>query len=51
MFDPLPGGANYPKGYAVVNYSSAMQHGIVTQMTAVEVDGTAEINWLYPFTR
>ena len=49
MFDPLPGGANYPKGYAVVSFD-ANQHGIVTQMTAIEVDGTAEINWLYPLT-
>lgn len=50
MFDPLPGGANYPKGYAVVNFSSADQHGIVTQMTAISVNGTAEINWLYPLS-
>ena len=49
MFDPLPGGANYEKGYAQLSYLNNM-HGIVTQMTANEIDGTAEINWLYPYT-
>jgi len=51
MFDPLPGGANYPKGYSWINYTSPVQHGIVTQMTANEIDGSAEINWIYPVTR
>jgi len=55
MFNPLPGGASYPKGYAVINFKNGgtaneSLHGIVTQMTANEVDGTAEINWLYPLT-
>jgi len=50
MFDPLPGGASYPKGYASITYQSDKLQGIVTQMTANEIDGTAEINWLYPFT-
>lgn len=50
VFDPISDKGSYESGYALLNYKPGM-HGIVTQMIATEVGGTAEISWLYPFTK
>jgi hypothetical protein len=42
---------HYPKGYVYIEYNQGDLPGIVTQMAAtVKKDGTAETNWIYPFS-
>jgi len=46
MFDPFQGNKPYKSGYTTLNFG-ANAHGIVTQMSATEVGGNSETNWIY----